>query len=135
MVDTTVPAVVLSNVAASVGSAGVVVFGIHTGLDYPILIAGVFGGAMALSYLETSSHIKRAIEVASASLLAGYSSPVCADILFGSLQKFGILSETALPHKGLPLVIAFVTGYLAHGVILPGLRTIGAAITRRHSSG
>lgn len=135
MADTTVPVAIVSNVAASVGSAGVVIFGIHTGLDYPTLIAGVFGGAMALSYLEPSSAIKRAFEVLSASLFAGYSSPVSADILFGSLRKFGVISETAVSPYGLPLIVAFLTGYLAHGVILPGLRTVGAAIIRRHSSG
>jgi hypothetical protein len=90
---------------------------------------------MALSYLEPSSHLKRAFEVVSASLFAGYSSPVSATIAFGTFQKVGVISETSTAPEGLPLVIAFITGYLAHGVILPGLRTVGAALVRRHSSG
>lgn len=133
MADTITPVVAANLLSTSVAGASVVLFGIQTGLDYPTLIAGVLGGATALSYLEPSKMTRRGFEVISASLLAGYSSPMLTKVVEHSLAKLDMLSETS-PSSGLQLVIAFVVGYMAHGIILPGLRKIGASYIRRHSN-
>lgn len=134
MADTTIPVAVATNALSLTTGVGVVVFGVHTGLDYPTLLAGIFGGATALSYLPPSKLLNRAFEVGSASLLAGYSSPVLAEVLTHTLSKLGLLEDNVSTPLGLQFVIAFGVGYLAHGIILPGLRKIGSAYIRRKSN-
>lgn len=131
MTDTTVPAVAVNIISTSITGVGVVVFGVQTGLDYPTLLAGVLGGATALSYLETAGLFKRAFEVISASLLAGYTSPILADIGLHLLSRFDFIKYTSESRFALQVGIALVVGYMAHGVILPGLRKIGNAFVRR----
>jgi hypothetical protein len=126
--------VVLTNVAiTSVTGAGVVILGVHTGLDYPTMIAGLAGGATALSYGEPGTPFKRACEVISASLLAGYISPAVALGLFKLAQKFNFVSVDDVAPQGLVLGTAFLVAYLAHGVLLPGFRKMVNALVGRYS--
>jgi hypothetical protein len=134
MADTTAPVIAINTVSTLTTGIGVVLFGVHTGLDYATLIAGVVGGATALSYLAPSKLIHRAFEVISAALLAGYSSPVLADVATHTLAKFDLMDKTVPAPIGLQLILAFSVGYIAHGVILPGLRKMGSAFVRRYSN-
>ena len=131
MADTTVPVVVANAVSTVTTGVGVVIFGVHTGLDYPTLLAGVLGGATALSYLEKAGLLHRAFEITSAALLAGYSSPVLAEISVHMFNKFDLVKEGNQMYMAVKLILAFPTGYLAHGVILPGLRKISLARIKR----
>ncbi len=132
MTDTTTPATVVVNaLGVSAGGVSVVIFGIQTGLDYPTLLAGVLGGATALSYSERTGMFVRAFEVITASLMAGYCSPILAEIAWHTLVRFDFIGEHSQSKMGLQLGLAAVIGYMAHGVILPGLRKIGAAFIRR----
>lgn len=134
MTDTTVPVGAVIALSTLTTGVSVVLFGVQTGLDYATLIAGVVGGATALSYLAPAKLVYRAFEVVTAALLAGYSSPVLADIITHTLVKFTVMEHTIPPSLGLQLVLAFSVGYTAHGVILPGLRKIGSAFVRRYSN-
>jgi hypothetical protein len=134
MADAAVPIVVANSLQTSITGVGVVILGAQTGLDYPTLIAGVLGGATALSYLEPSNLLKRAFEITTASLLAGYSSPVLANVVSHGLVKYNFVQEGMDTQAGMTLVTAFIVGYLAHGVLLPGLRKIASAFIRRNSN-
>lgn len=131
MTDTTVPVVAVNALSTLTTGVGVVIFGVHTGLDYPTLIAGVIGGATALSYLAPSKLLNRAFEIITAALLAGYSSPVLAQLLTYWLGKFDLVDKAAATPMALQLSVAFAVGYLAHGVLLPGLRKVGSVLMRR----
>lgn len=131
MADTTVPVVAVNALSTLTTGVGVVLFGVHTGLDYPTLIAGVIGGATALSYLAPSKLLNRAFEIITAALLAGYSSPVLAQLLTYWLGKFDLVDKAAATPMALQLPVAFAVGYLAHGVLLPGLRKVGSVLMRR----
>lgn len=132
MADPTTSVIATNTIGFLAGGTGVVILGVNTGLDYPTLIAGVAGGATALTYLQRSSWWKRALEVASASLLAGYASPFVASILNVILLK--ILPEGLdLPQGPTQVCTAFIIAYLAHGVLLPALRKIVAARAARYS--
>lgn len=134
MADTTVPVVAVNALSTLTTGVGVVIFGVQTGLDYPTLIAGVIGGATALSYLAPSKVLNRAFEIITAALLAGYSSPVLAQLLTYWLGKFDLADKAAATPMALQLSVAFVVGYLAHGVLLPGLRKIASVFMRRASN-
>lgn len=127
--------IVIGN-AASVSLTGVsvVILGVQTGLEYPTLIAGVLGGATALSYLSPSSLWNRAFEIITASLLAGYCSPILTTLAGNILVKFSLVTELEKGIPGMELAIAFAVGYLAHGVLLPGLRKIASVFMRRASN-
>lgn len=134
MPDTTVPVVAVNTLSTLTTGIGVVLFGVQTGLDYATLIAGVVGGATALSYLAPSKLLTRAFEVVTAALIAGYSSPVLAGVVTHALAKFDLMDKVTMPPSGLQLILAFSVGYMAHGVILPGLRKIGSSYVRRYSN-
>lgn len=125
--------VVAANVAATVTTGvGVVIFGVQTGLDYATLIAGFIGGATALSYRAPAKLWVRALEVVSAALLAGYCAPFLAYILVAWMSKIPYIG-VEIPYTPVQLATSAIIGYLAHGVILPGLRKFGEFWTRRYS--
>lgn len=119
-------------ITTGVTSIGVVIFGVHTGLDYATLIAGVAGGATALSYREPANMFQRAAEVSSAALLAGYLAPGLASVLGAIIGKLPFVNE---PIDGalLQLPLSWMIGYLAHGILLPGVRKMAGYWTRRYS--
>lgn len=131
MTDAATPVVLTNVVNTSVTGVGVVIFGMHTGLDYPTLLAGIFGGAFALQYLEKAGLAKRAFEVVSAAIIAGYFSPVVAGIVLHNLLKFDLIKDAADTKTGLQLSLAAVIGYVAHGVIFPGMLKLGKSYMRR----
>lgn len=129
--------------AALVGGTGVVIFGVHTGLDYATLIAGVVGGTTALSYREPSTQpetvaemvftvLRRACEVMTAALLAGYCAPGAASVLAAGIGKLPYI-ETQVQGESLKLPVSWTIAFLAHYVILPGIRAFGKVIAKRYS--
>lgn len=125
--------VIASNVASTaVTGTGIVILGVHTGLDYATVIAGLAGGSAALSYLEPTSHLKRAVEIISAAFLAGYSAPLLADVTISTLKKFSIVGDNP-PSDGAQLILAFLVAYMAHGIVLPGIRKIATAFIGKYS--
>jgi hypothetical protein len=130
---TTAASVVTTNViSTAVTGAGVIIYGVHTGLDYPTLIAGVIGGATALSYQEPSKPWIRAFQVITAALFAGYASPLFTGMLIALLGKWSLVDQKASAF-GIGLCVAFVTAYLTHGVLLPGFRRVGNALIGKYS--
>lgn len=130
MSDALIPAI-----ATSVStSLSVVIFGVDTGLQYAILIAGIFGGTTALSYLEPGKPFKQACDVISASLFAGYTSPATAGMLTHGLIKATLLAPGTITPPGLELALAFLIAFLAHGVLLPGIRKVLSAMFRRYTN-
>lgn len=125
--------VVVPNVInTTLSGAGVIVFGVHTGLDYPTLIAGVVGGALALTYQEKANGWLRAFQVITAALFAGYSTPSLVGIAVSILGKWSLVDQQESTF-GLRVCVSFITAYLTHGVLLPGIRQIGTAFLRKQA--
>lgn len=128
-----VSSVVAANVAATITTGvGVVIFGVHTGLDFVTLVIGLIGGGLALSYRKKANLFMRAVEVLSAALIAGWTAPVCALVLVAWLGKLPYIG-VELPVTPVQFMLSLVIGYLAHGVILPGLRKFGEFWTKKYS--
>lgn len=128
-----VSSVVAANVAATITTGvGVVIFGVHTGLDFVTLVIGLLGGGLALSYRKKANLLMRAIEVLSAALIAGWTAPVCALVLVAWLGKLPYIG-VELPVTPVQFMLSLIIGYLAHGVILPGLRKLGEFWTKKYS--
>lgn len=125
--------VIAANVITTAGvGAGIIVFGVHTGLEYPTVIAGIAGGAFALSFLESANAFKRAMQVFSAALLAGYGAPVITGILVYWLRKWEWV-DVDNPLKGAELLVALLIAFLAHGVVLPGIQTFAKKLVGRYA--
>lgn len=128
-----VSSVVAANVAATITTGvGVVIFGVHTGLDFVTLVIGLLGGGLALSYRKKANLLMRAVEVLSAALIAGWTAPVCALVLVAWLGKLPYIG-VELPVTPVQFMLSLVIGYLAHGVILPGLRKFGELLTKKYA--
>lgn len=118
------PVISTSIVSTTITGAGIIILGFHTGLDYPTVIAGVAGGATALSGLDPAKPWKRAFEVITAALFAGYASPPVSSVVINLLGKWSLVDQK-MSAQSIELIVAFLMGYMAHGVVLPGLRRIG----------
>lgn len=128
-----VSSVAAANVAATITTGvGVVIFGVHTGLDFVTLVIGLLGGGLALSYRKKANLLMRAVEVLSAALIAGWTAPVCALVLVAWLGKLPYIG-VELPVTPVQFMLSLVIGYLAHGVILPGLRKFGEFLTKKYA--
>jgi hypothetical protein len=69
---------VSSSGAVAVAAGAVTVTGTIFGVQYDALLAGFFGGLVALSYLPPMSYPRVAGSVASSAVLAGFFAPVLA---------------------------------------------------------
>lgn len=119
-------------IATTVTGAGVMLLGVNTGLDCPTLIAGVAGGATALSYAEPNKIWVRVFQVASAAIFAGYCAPVMAAITCSLINKMPLM-EQKISCAGVELAVAFVIGYMTHGILLPGIRKLGSTFIGRYT--
>lgn len=99
-------------------SAGVMIFGISTGLDATCLLTGLFGGAVALSHSPKMAPWQRLISLPNAALTAGYLAPW--------LTEFVVSSMNIPQDKGVKLIpfVAFAVGFSSHSIILPALHKI-----------
>lgn len=100
-------------------AAGLTVFGISTGLDPAILIAGLAGGLWAQSYHPPAPIWRRIALVALASLLAGYLAPAFAAVAASSETIRGLFTLTALQ-----LPLAVLVGLTSHRVLGPAIMRI-----------
>lgn len=100
--------------AATVAATGLTFFGVSTGLDPAILIAGFAGGVWAQSYYPPTALWRRLSLVALASILAGYLAPAAAALAM-SLGRF----PANFPAIVLQLPLAVIVGLTFHQVLGP----------------
>ncbi len=129
MTDAITSTVAVNVATASLSGAGVVIFGLQTGLDPQMLMAGFAGGASALSYSAPAKPLIGFFQVCTATILAGYASPFLTAFVAYNLHKWG-LQPSEVPLTGAQLLTAFMVAYLAHGV-LPGIRKVASTLLRR----
>lgn len=131
MAETITSVAMINTMTTSVTGIGIAICGIHTGLDYAVLFPAIAGSAFGVTYLKPSSKLKRAMQTISASLLAGYASPILAHVVTNALIKLSLLKESIDPPTAMQALLAFTVGWSAHSVIFPGMRKIGLAYTRK----
>ena len=105
-----------STLFAASAAAGLTVFGVSTGLQPAILLAGLAGGLWASTYSSPASPIKRAAVTVLSAVLSGYLTPSFA----AALTSFSGWPE-AVTCDLAKLPIAVVIGLLAHRVLGPAL--------------
>lgn len=110
-----------SATTAGIAATGLTFFGVATGLDPALLIAGFAGGVWAQSYHPPTSIWRRLSLIALASILAGYLAPAAAAaaMSFGSVQGVFTLAVLQLP-------IAVLIGLTSHRVLGPALMRFAA---------
>lgn len=106
----------LSVPAAAATAAGLTVFGVSTGLDPAVLIAGFAGGVWAQSYKPPAGILQRIGLSLMASVLAGYLAPAAASIAVSLDVTRGIFTVAKLQ-----LPVAVLVGLVAHQVLGPAV--------------
>lgn len=104
------------HVTAPALAAGLSIFGISTGLEPAVLIAGFAGGVWAQSYQPPVHWLKRILMTTVASIIAGYTAPVAA-IGFASFEAVRGIFTPAL----LQLPVAVLIGLTTHTVLGPAI--------------
>ncbi len=107
--------------AGTAVATGLTIFGISTGLDPAILIAGLAGGLWAQSYHPPAGIWRRLTLIALASILAGYLAPAVAAVAASSETVRGIFTLTALQ-----LPVAVLIGLTSHRVLGPAFMRFAA---------
>lgn len=111
-----------SATAAGMAATGLTFFGVATGLDPAILIAGFAGGVWAQSYQTPTSIWRRLLLVILASILAGYLAPAAAALaITASSNARGAFTLTALQ-----LPLAVLIGLTSHRVLGPAVMRFAA---------
>lgn len=113
----------MADIATATGGGAAVVglslFGVSTGLDPALLIAGFAGAAWAQSYSPSKTYLQRLILTLLGAVLAGYFAPVASTLIAASDTVRG-----ALPGKALQLPVAVLVGLLVHSVLGPAIMRI-----------
>lgn len=107
--------------AGTAVATGLTIFGISTGLDPAILIAGLAGGLWSQSYHPPASIWRRIALIALASILAGYLAPAAAAVAASSDMIRGVFTHTALQ-----LPFAVLIGLTSHRVLGPAFMRFAA---------
>ena len=107
--------------AGTAVATGLTIFGISTGLDPALLIAGLAGGLWAQTYHPPASIWRRVALVALAAILAGYLAPAFAAVAASSETIRGIFTLTALQ-----LPVAVLIGLTSHRVLGPAFMRFAA---------
>lgn len=106
---------------ASATAAGLTIFGVATGLQPAILLAGLAGGLWALSYQDPAPAVNRVAATVMSSIISGYLTPsVSAGVTSISLWPPAITSDLA------KMPIAVLIGLLSHRVLGPAILRIAA---------
>lgn len=96
-------------------AGGITLFGIATGLDPVLIVAGAAGGWWALSYLESPGRaLARANRIALSSILAAWGSPVVVGLNFLPLPE-------NIPEFPLKIVVSIGIGLSVIDIIGKGL--------------
>lgn len=111
----------LSVTGAGVAAAGLTAFGVSTGLDPSILIAGFAGGVWAQSYYPPTSIVKRVFLTVLAAILAGYLAPAAASAVMTVPQAREVFTVATLQ-----LPLAVLIGLIAHRVLGPAFMKFAA---------
>lgn len=114
MSDASTPAIALQ-------SGALTLFGVTTGLDPSLLIAGFIGGLWAQSYQESTSPWKRVLLTTLAAIVSAYLSPPAAAWAASYHLGDGALSVGLLQYA-----VAVLIGLLAHSVVGPALIKLSA---------
>jgi hypothetical protein len=115
----TEPAATATSSIATVAATSLTILGLRTGLDPNLLLAGLAGALLELSYGEPRPPWRRLTGVLSASLLAGYLTPAAVAIVrIKSLLPDGIAEDVLMP------AAAASIGFLSYRVIGPALLRI-----------
>jgi len=110
-----------SATVAGIAATGLTFFGIATGLDPAILIAGFAGGVWAQSYHPPMSIWRRLALIVMASILAGYLAPAAAAAVMSFGNTHGAFTLTALQ-----LPVAVLIGLTSHRVLGPAIMRFAA---------
>jgi len=111
-----------STTIVTITSAGAMsILGIATGLDLPVMAAGLFGALWSQAYSPPTSVQKRAFLTLLASVLAGYLAPASAS----AVMTLGVVRE-AFTVATLQLPTAVLIGLLAHRVLGPAVMKLAA---------
>lgn len=102
--------------AAAVTGVAVGLTGTFLGISYDVLLAGFGAGIVVVSMAEDIKPARAVSAVLIALITAGASSDLLAIIVSG---------KTNLPTEYLRSPIAFLIGFLAQAVLLPGLTGLG----------
>ena len=102
-------------------TAGITLFGVSTGLDPAILIAGFAGGVWAQSYYPPTHWAKRVVLTTMSAILAGYFAPFLAIVA----SSYDFL-HNVLPAETLKLPTGVIVGLLAHRVLGPALMRLAS---------
>lgn len=97
-------------------ATGLTIFGLSTGLDPAILIAGLAGGLWAQTYHPPASIWRRVALVALAAILAGYLAPAFAALAASSDTVRGVFT----------LPLAVLIGLTSHRVLGPAFMRFAA---------
>lgn len=110
-----------SVVALTITSAGLTIFGIATGLNPALLLAGLAGGWWALSYQDPLPVMRRVTVTMMSAIVAGYLTPaVVAGMTALSAWPQAVTNDL------IQFPVAVVIGLLAHRVLGPSILRIAA---------
>src|SRR5574337_348679 len=84
------------------------------GLQYQVLLVGLLGGLIALSFAQPTSRRRMAALVISSALLSGYATPVLAEVLFDRVPELAHVRSATV------LLLALLLGLTAQ-VTIPAL--------------
>lgn len=110
-----------TSTAATVTAAGLTILGVTTGLHPPILLAGLFGGLIALSYHPPSGVLARVCFMAGSSLIAGYVAPAAAAIAASAAASLIPWWPRDITRDVMQYPTAFLIGFLGLRWLLPAL--------------
>ena len=113
-----------TSIPAALTAAGLTVFGVTTGLHPNILLAGLFGGLIAMSYHPPSGVLARVLFMAGSSLIAGYVAPAATAIAASAAASLISWWPRDITYQVMQFPVAFLIGFL-------GLRWLMPAIARR----
>ena len=107
--------------AAATSAAGLTLFGVTTGLHPGILLAGLFGGLIAMSYHPPSGVLARVLFMIGSSLIAGYVAPAAAAIIASAAASLISWWPGDITRDVIQYPAAFLTGFLGLRWLLPAL--------------
>jgi len=110
-----------TSTAATVTAAGLTILGVTTGLHPPILLAGLFGGLIAMSYHPPSGVLARVLFMAGSSLIAGYVAPAAAAIAASAAASLIPWWPRDITRDVMQYPTAFLIGFLGLRWLLPAL--------------
>lgn len=112
-----VNATAIAIVSSPIITGGLTVFGIATGLEPSLLIAGFAGALWAQSYREPAPVLHRVALTLLGAILAAYLTPAPAM----ALASVSMAKQASISASVLQWPIAVLIGLLAHSVLGPAL--------------